>query len=62
MKTGSQIMVGFIANVKTENANKNEKFLFPDKISFKIMSEKVMTGKSGLGDCAKINKTGTKIN
>ena len=50
MKIGSQITVGFIANIKTENANKKARFLFPDKISFRIIKENKIAGKSGLGD------------
>ena len=61
MKIGNQMTVGFMAKVNTENANRKERFLFPDKISFKIIREKTITGKSGLGDCTKINKTGKKI-
>lgn len=61
MKIGSQMTVGFMAKVKTEKANRKEIFLFPDKISFKIINEKTITGKSGLGDCEKISKTGIKI-
>ncbi len=44
---GNQIMVGFIAKTKTEKAKSKLMFLFPDIISFKIIKEKIMTGRSG---------------
>ncbi|BAP33263.1 uncharacterized protein CHSO_4226 [Chryseobacterium sp. StRB126] len=57
---GSQIMVGFMVKTKAEKAKSRLMFLFPDIISFKIIKEKIITGRSGLGDCAKSNKTGRK--
>jgi len=53
-------MVGLIENAKTDKANKNDMALFPMKISFKIIKESTMTGKSGLGDCVKNKRTGMK--
>jgi hypothetical protein len=57
---GNQIMVGFIAKTKTEKAKSKLMFLFPDIISFKIIKEKIITGRSGLGDWEKSNKIGRK--
>jgi hypothetical protein len=39
-----------MAKTKTEKANRREVFLFSFTISFKIINEKMITGKSGLGD------------
>ena len=55
-------MVGFIAKTKTENAKSIEVFLLADNISFKTIKEKIITGKSGLGDCENKSKMGTKHN
>jgi hypothetical protein len=57
---GSQIMVGFMAKIKMENAKRSVVFLFPAVISFKIIKERAMTGRSGLGDCENNNNTGRK--
>ena len=43
-------MVGFMANTKTESANKTAEFLFELKTSFKMINEKTIIGKSGDGD------------
>ena len=53
-------MVGLMAKTKIEIANSKEAFLFDVKISFKIIKEKTIAGKSGLGDCKNRNKTGIK--
>lgn len=55
-------MVGFMANTKTENANTEAVDLFLFNISFKIIKENMITGKSGLGDCENNSKTGMKHN
>jgi hypothetical protein len=47
---GSHIIVGFIEKTKTEKAKRRVVFLFPAMSSFKIISEKIITGRSGLGD------------
>jgi len=60
INTGSQIMVGFIAKTKMENAKRKVVFLFPAIASFKITKEKIMTGRSGLGDCENNSRTGKK--
>jgi len=49
-----------ILKTKTEKAKSRENSLFLVKISFKIIKEKTIAGKSGLGDCTKKNKTGEK--
>ena len=49
-----------ILKTKTEKAKSRAKSLFLVKISFKIIKEKTIAGKSGLGDCTKKNKTGEK--
>ena len=59
-KIGNQIMVGFMPKIKMDNANINAAFLFELKTSFKIIKEKAITGKSGLGDCKKRKSTGKK--
>lgn len=61
-KTGTQIIVGFMAKTKTEKAKIIDAVLFPDKISFNIIREKIITGKSGLGDCENNSKIGMKHN
>ena len=53
-------MVGLMAKTNMENANSKEAFLLDFKISFKIIKEKTIAGKSGLGDCENRNKTGMK--
>jgi predicted RNA-binding protein with EMAP domain len=57
---GSHIMVGFTAKTNIENAKRSVVFLLPMAISFKIISEKIITGRSGLGDCENKNSTGKK--
>ena len=57
---GSHIIVGFIEKTKIEKAKRRVVFLFLAMSSFRIISEKIMTGRSGLGDCEKSNKTGRK--
>ena len=51
---GNQIIVGFMANTKTERANINPAFLLDAKTSFKIINEITIAGKSDEGDC--VNK------
>ena len=51
-------MVGFMAKTKTEKAKSNLKFRFPLMISFKIIKDSTIAGKSGLGDCKNNKKTG----
>jgi hypothetical protein len=48
---GSHIIVGLMIKTKTENANSEAADLFPSRISFKITSENIITGRSGLGYC-----------
>ncbi|MBB5333248.1 hypothetical protein HNP69_001372 [Chryseobacterium koreense] len=60
LNTGSQIMVGLTANIKTEIRKSTEESLYPRKISFNTISEKTSIGKSGFGDCANKNKIGRK--
>ena len=57
---GSHIMVGFMVKTKTEKAKRTAVFLFWIKISFKMISEKIITGKSGLGDWENNSRTGMK--
>ncbi len=60
VNTGSHIMVGFMAKTNTENAKRKVVFFCPVIISFKIINEKIITGRSGLGDCEKSSNTGRK--
>ena len=57
---GTQIIVGFRAKMKMEKASNFPVFLLEVKISFKMIKEKTITGKSGLGDCENRNKMGRK--
>ena len=50
---GNHIKVGFMANTKTERANKNPAFLLDAKTSFKIIKEITIAGKSDEGDWIK---------
>ena len=59
-KSGSQIIVGFRANTKTENANNKEAFLLWFKYSLRTIKAIAITGKSGLGDCENRKRTGRK--
>ena len=57
---GSQIIVGFSANTKTENTNNKEAFLLWFKYSLSTIKAIAITGKSGLGDCENRKRTGRK--
>nr|WP_263602322.1 hypothetical protein [Chryseobacterium sp. PET-29] len=61
-RIGSHTMVGFIMKTKDEKTNKELAEVFPFIISFKIIKENTITGKSGLGDWEKSSRTGIKHN
>ena len=57
-KNGNQIIVGFIPKTNADTINKKDIFWLPERISLKIINEKTITAKSGLGDCENKNKNG----
>lgn len=61
-RIGSHIMVGFIMKTNDEKTNNETAELFPFIISFKIIKENTITGKSGLGDWENNSRTGIMHN
>nr|WP_278352333.1 hypothetical protein [Chryseobacterium gleum] len=59
-RTGNHIIVGFIAKTNVEKAKRRVVFLLPVMSSFKIINEKIIPGRSGLGDCENSSRTGRK--
>ena len=58
LSIGSHIIVGLMLKTSIEKVNNNLKAWFFFNISHKIIIEKIMDGRSGLGDCKNKNNIG----